>query len=182
MTNPDYRLPVENLPLFIDSPNAELRNMVSISRSYETGGTETGTELDNKEFLVLANAILQSVKSENESSITIHHAWAKDVEGDRSKLADFRLDSLVFKSAYNNSFRYTGWLTSMAFYNPFEDNAFTYAVKKDDTEEHWVNNEYPFSPPRFDFIGVTLPLKVDITVSYSSPDYLNEYRTRALAK
>lgn len=176
-----YKLPVESMPLFIDSP-AELRNMVSISRSYETGGIVTDTELDNKEFLFLANGILLATKNETESSITTYHPWAKDVEGDRSKLVDVRIDSLVFKTAYSNIFRYTGWLTSMAFYNPFEDNVFTNAVKKDDKEESWANNEYPFFPPRFDFVEVTLPLKVEIAISYSAPEYLNEYRTRFLAK
>ena len=177
-----YTLPIENLPLFIDSNNDDddndSRSYVSFARNYKTGGAPTNTPLDDNEFLVLANPILHINSSEEQSSFVIMHPWAKDMEGDRVRLAVINIDSMIFKHAHYNVHSFTGYITSMSFNNPFDSNVFTDAGKKDDTEETWANNGYPYTPPSFTFENVALPLKVEISVVYDASDTLDEFRTR----
>lgn len=171
-----FTLPAEKLPLFIDSLDTDARSIVDISRNHGTGGMNTNTVFDNKDIFTLVNPVIHISGADNESTLSIIHPWAKDVEGDRVRLAFFAFDSMKFIDTHYNVFTFSGWLTTMSLYNPFESNEFTDAVKLDTSDEPWANNGYPFSPPNFQFEEVKLPLKVDVHILYGDRESMNEAR------
>lgn len=116
-----------------------------------------------------------------EFSIQIRHPFARDEENDGAYVADFKVKSLQMVTAYDDNLVYTGWLTSAQFYpsdyvdERFENfNPFVGAVKKDTEEDYYANSGYPYQAPSVLFgDALTLPLEVEITLSYNQTDTLN---------
>lgn len=178
---PDYELAPVYFPIFIDAPAGdEVVSIMSISRSFQTGGVNTETSLDNSDILLLVNPSFDFfTTSDSRSSVQIYHPWAKDVEGSASRVVKLDFDSLTFQRANSDYFVYTGYLMRMAFYMPGVDNIFTHATEEEVTEEEYdANWEYPYLPPRVSISGVNLPLKVEIAIGFGSSVAMENQRSQ----
>jgi hypothetical protein len=175
---PDYTLTPSQFPVFLDANDDEVVSIMTISRSLQTGGKNTGTPLDKSDILHLVNPDFNlTTLSDSPSSFQICHSWAKDEEGDSARLVKIDFDSLIFQRAHTDYFVYTGYLTSMAFYAPGEDNIFTTAMKKEvTTEEYYANWEYPYLPPQVSIHKINFPIKVEITIDFGTSAYMEKRR------
>lgn len=173
-----YKLSVDEFPLFIDSLDKNVTNIMTISRSYDLGGLRTDTKLDDSKILTLVNSSFNfSSALDAHNSAVILHPWAKDEEGDASRIAGVWFDSITFINSYGSTVRYTAYMTSMQFYKRDQPNPFTDAVKSAVTDEEYYSNwGYPFLPPAVSFKEIALPLKVEISVSFGSSKSLKKSR------
>lgn len=119
---------------------------------------------NEKLFRITGGLFTSEPSSSQTTSVELIHPFAKTVLREKTNLAKFVLQNLVISYMAKNSILFNGWLTEIRFYP--EQNPFSSAEREDNLSNHNANTGYPALPPKIVFPNLTLPLQVEVKLTY----------------